>query len=731
MKRIRPLFLLTLLALLSLPAAARQDTTPQRPTQADEDEVVRISSELVQTSVVVTDKNDNLIRDLKLDDFEVYENGKRQDVKFMEFVSVEGERRAEGARAEGERAGALLPRNARIERELAARDVRRVIAFVVDDLTIPYNDMVTVRQVLDDFVDNKMQQGDLVAIIRTVGGKGMLEQLTSDKETLRRAVKDLRSVTANPFANVGENQAAAILQQTLNNSGIGTSTENFRDIGIEAATTVLDESTRINRLLIGLATAQNVIESLRDIPGRKSLVLMSGGIPGFGAGGKSTINADGAPIPMANTSAGLGPYLDRLLKLLADAAVRSGVVINTMDPRGLNASPGVRSFQDTPAGSGLGFGGDPNFGHGGSELDAFGSPLDGADEHLSLRLLSDTTGGVSVTNTNDMKLGLDKILARSRGYYMLAYSPAEKFDNKFRKLDIKVKRDGVRLYKYSGYLAREEKRSGAPPTKEQEIAAAASAPLARRDVDVTANLSMRMTPPKGAALDINLLIDPKTLGVEEAGGKYPFSFDVVGFVIDERGKTRGGFSQTISGALTPEAYSRAESTGLTYSAATQLPPGYYQLRVVVRESGSGRLGTVSRYVEVPDISKGRLALSSIFLHAVDFGGSSQPTPLTVVRRLSRKQDLRYTAVVYNAKLEAGKPRLLMRTIVSRDDRIIYHSPEQPATPHGGNPSQLALVEQIGLSKLLPGHYLLTVIVTDALSDKKEPLTRSIDFTVVD
>jgi VWFA-related protein len=698
--------------------------------QADEDEVVRISSELVQTSVVVTDKNDNLIRDLKLDDFEVYENGKRQDVKFMEFVSVEGERRTEGSRAEGERAGALLPRNARIERELAARDVRRVIAFVVDDLTIPYNDMVTVRLMLDDFVDNKMQQGDLVAIIRTVGGKGMLEQLTSDKETLRRAVKELRSPAAIPLSRGGEGQAPVSLQEMIDTSGIVGNSENFRDIGIESATSAIEESTRINRVFVALRTAQNVIDGLRDIPGRKSLVLMSGGLPGFSAGGKSTISANGASIMMPNTSAGLGNYIDILLKLLADDAVRSGVVINTMDPRGLNASPGLRGFQDTPAGSAL-LGGDPNFGKGGSELGMFGSPLDGADEHLSLRLLSDTTGGVSVTNTNDMKLGLDKILARSRGYYMLAYSPAEKFDNKFRKLDIKVKRDGVRLYKYSGYLAREEKRSGAPRTKEQEIAAAASAPLARRDVDVTANLSMRMTPPKGAALDINLLIDPKTLGVEEAGGKYPFSFDVVGFVIDERGKTRGGFSQTISGALTPEAYSKAESTGLTYSAATQLPPGYYQLRVVVRESGGGRLGTVSRYVEVPDISKGRLALSSIFLHAVDFGGSSQPTPLTVVRRLSRKQDLRYTAVVYNAKLEAGKPRLLMQTIVSRDDRIIYHSPEQPATPHVGNPSQLALVEQIGLSKLLPGHYLLTLIVTDALSDKKEPLTRSIDFTVVD
>jgi VWFA-related protein len=727
MQRIKlVLALLLATALLSLTSAARQTAAPQQPAQADEDEVIRISSELVQTSVVVTDKNDRIVNDLKLDDFEVYENGKKQDLKFMEFVSVEGERRTEGSR---EGLGGRLPESARIERELTARDVRRVVAFVVDDLSLSHNDMVTVRQTLLDFIDNKMQRGDLVTIIRTAGGKGLLEQLTSDKETLRRAVKQLRAISANPFARFPANSTGVSLADLIGSSGVGANAENIGDIGIESATSAVEESTRINRNLVSLAVTQNVVESLRDIPGRKSLVLLSGGLPDFGSGGRNAISADGALIMMPGGGAGLGSYLNTVLKLLADDAVRAGVVINTMDPRGLNAARGVAGFEETPARSGL-MGGDPNFARGGSEMDTLGYPLDGAGEHLSLRLLSDATGGVAVVNTNDMKLGLDKVLARSRGYYVLAYAPAEKFDNKFRKLDIKVRRDGLRLYKYSGYLAREE-RPAAPRTKEQEIMAAARAPLARRDVDVTANLSMRMAPPRGAALGINLLIDPKTLGVEEAGGKYPFSFDVVGFVIDERGKTRGGFSQTVSGALTPEAYRKAEATGLTYSANTQLPPGYYQLRVVVREAAGGRLGTVSRYVEVPDLSKGRLALSSVFLHAVDLSGEAQPVPLTAVRQLSRNQDLRYSAIVYNAKLEAGKPRLLTQTIVSRDDRIIYRSPERPATPRGADPSQLVLVEQIGLGKLSPGHYLLTFVVTDALSDRKEPLTRSIDFTVVD
>src|SRR3712207_8151489 len=126
-----------LLSACLLAATAGAQTAPPAPTtrpqaQDDDDDVVRITSALVQTDVVVTDKNDRIVSDLKLSDFEVYENGKRQEVKFMEFVSVEGERRTEGTRP-----GGGLPETARIERELTARDVKRVVAFVVDDLTIP------------------------------------------------------------------------------------------------------------------------------------------------------------------------------------------------------------------------------------------------------------------------------------------------------------------------------------------------------------------------------------------------------------------------------------------------------------------------------------------------------------------------------------------------------------------------------------------------------------------
>ncbi|MDQ3584910.1 MAG: VWA domain-containing protein, partial [Acidobacteriota bacterium] len=210
---------------------------PQRTPPPTDDEVIRISAELVQVDAVVTDKNDRIIDDLKLEDFEVYESGKKQELKFMEFVSVDAERRSEGARP---------PLVAEVEtdtsRDLTGAELKRVIAFVVDDLTIPYEDMISVRRVLTDFVENKMRDGDLVAILRSVGGKGLLQQFTADRQLLRRAIASLTPRT-NPFsafnADSGRmnnlptptggtadpgafNEALAVVDNSLDAEGVGS-----------------------------------------------------------------------------------------------------------------------------------------------------------------------------------------------------------------------------------------------------------------------------------------------------------------------------------------------------------------------------------------------------------------------------------------------------------------------------------------------------------------------------
>ncbi|MDQ3802836.1 MAG: VWA domain-containing protein [Acidobacteriota bacterium] len=705
------LALLLTLAFLSGAVTARQ-TAPARPAQ-DDDEVVRITSALVQTDVVVTDKNERIIPDLKIEDFELYENGKRQDIKFLEFVSVDTGRRVEGAIP----GSTSAPPETEFKRELDAAGLKRVVAFVVDDLTIPHADLITVRQVLRDFVDNQMREGDLVAIVRVIGGKGLLQQFTTDKQLLRRAIASL-NVATNPFAAFDNPPQERIEQipKPIAPEGIevgpGPTNENpVQDIPNDTL-----ETNRLFRGLFSLATANYVIESLKQIPGRKSLVLFSGGVPIFETQSTGTIRTN----------------VTELLNRMTDNAVRAGVSISTMDPRGLRATPGVAGFEKTPGRGGLRME-DPGFGRGGVETAVFGPALAGAEEHLSLQTLSNNTGGVSVVNTNNFKAGLEKILARSAGYYLLAYTPTDKFDNKFRKLSVRVKREGLRVYGHRGYLARDAREEEGAGTKEQAILAASRSPLAKREVELSSNLTVRFLPNNRAALDIDLVIDPRKLTFTQGDdGKQKASFDVVGFVYDQVGKLRGGFSETVNIGLTPENLKRALTTGVAYSANTELPPGYYQLRTVVREASTGRMGTTARYLEIPDLKEGRLAMSSILLYGVDAakGASAPPQLLGPLREISRTQDLRYAATIYNAKREGSKHQLRSQIIISQGDRILFREPEQPLTSNSGD-QQVTRIGQIGLSKVPPGRYVLTLVVTDPLADKKsQRVVRSTEFNVI-
>ena len=694
----------TILALsVFVPTVATQTQQKPREEVVPED-VIRVTTNLVQVDAVITDKNDQVIPDLKLEDFEVYDNGKKQDIKFMEFTSVDT-----GRRTEGEAPPAIRKYLEQTGPGVTAANLKRIIAFVVDDLTMEAPDLPTVRKMLLEFVNTKMRDDDLVAIVRVVGGRGLLQQFTSDRQLLRRAVSQL-SVTVHPLSasEVPDNtRVQAFPAQSVDSPSV----EEPADIPpIYSAN---DETVRYFRGLAALSTANYVISSLRTIPRRKDLVLITGGISIF----DPSVNA---------TSFDVTPALNRL----RDNATRAGVVVSTMDPKGLRASPGVKGFQATPAKSSIG-GNDANdatFGRGDpGATSALGTPLAGGLQHLGLSSVAKATGGVAVVNTNNFEAGLDKILAHSNGYYTLAYTPTENFDRKFHKIDVKVKRGGTRVYSHEGYTAVEDSASRNPRTKEESIAAAARSPLAKNEIDVTPNIGVTLNPGKNANMDIHVLIDAKKLNFNQSGDRYQDSLDIVGFVFDQTGKNRGGFSETINLNLSSAEHQKALAEGLTYSAGTEVQPDYYQVRVVVREEVSGYVGSFSKYLEIPDLSKGKLATSSLFIFATDAKGT-KPVPLFASRRLSRQQDLRYVMMIYNAKMKDGKPQLNSQMIISQGGKVLFQEPEQPVSASGGPVTKMG---QLALSGVAPGRYVLTLIVTDTLADKKTSTqSRSIDFTVV-
>ena len=725
MKRITSLAI-TLAISFSFVNAQSQQKPPAEPV-----DIIRITTNLVQTDAVITDKNDQIIKDLKLEDFELYDNGKKQDIKFLEFVA-NANKRVEGEAPALKNADVEIP-----SAGLSAADLKRVVVFVVDDLTIDAGDLSRVRDLLRNFVNNQMQQGDLVAIVRVIGNSNLLGQYTSDKQMLLRAI-DALTPRSHPFSTSVPNFGSVDTVPTADDSG--TSTEGAS--GSLDAETQTDDVNKGFRALISLATTNSVILGLKSVPGRKSVVLISGGLPLYESNEQGTVidRSTGESLAVQEVRPIYGDA-SSLIQTIVDNAGRAGVVVNTMDVRGLQPRPGVRGFQDTEAKSGLGMtvgsasvgGGGMNAGFGRTPDMALIAGTDSLAGAEGLRAIANATGGVASVNTNNFAAGLDKILGRAEGYYLLGYTSTEKFDAKFHKISIKVKRDGAHVYSRAGYYAREDLSTTAAASKEEAVIRAATSPLVKRELGVSSFVQHKFTAEAKAEVDIHIFIDPKTLNFTQSPeGRYKDSFDIVVFVFDSTGKARGGFSETVNASLTPEEYKRALASGLSDSGHTELPSGNFQLRVVVRENETGRLGTAYRYLEVPNLAKRQLTMSSLFIYAIDPSqqGAAAITPLQALRQVSRKHELRYAAIVYNPKMDGSKPQGQTQIIISQGNKVIYQEPEQ-ALSGTVSGAQVIKVGQLGLSKVTPGRYVLTMIVTDFTDKKNRRVSRSVDFNVVD
>lgn len=177
-------------------------SSQQRPQQ--EEDVVRITTNLVQVDAVVTDKSGRVITDLKPEEVQILEDGRQQRVTHFSYIVT-------GADSTGSAKPIVADKNVPpVPTRLKPEDIRRTMAIVVDDLGLSFQSTYYVRRALKKFVDEQMQPGDLVAIIRTAGGMGALQQFTADKRQLYAAIDRIKYYlggrgAVGAFAPIGSN----------------------------------------------------------------------------------------------------------------------------------------------------------------------------------------------------------------------------------------------------------------------------------------------------------------------------------------------------------------------------------------------------------------------------------------------------------------------------------------------------------------------------------------------
>jgi VWFA-related protein len=701
-----------LIVLAAALAAAAQSPTPTPLPAAESDDVVKISTNLIQIDVSVTDKNGKVVRDLRPDEFEIYENGQKQPLSNFSFISnervAEVREKSEGKPQVALPAGPVRP-----------GQVRRTIALVVDDLTLSFESTYQTRRALKKFVDEQMQDGDLVAIIRTGAGIGALQQFTTDKRQLYAAIE---RVKWNPVGNGGIG-AFAPLESKIDTGqpasepspgertpeGIAREFNDFRE-GVFATGT--------------LGAVNYVIRGMKDLPGRKSVLLLSDGFKLFDTSAQGFRESN--PVFYA-------------LQRLIDAANRASVVVYTMDARGL-AITGLTAADDTSGRS-------PQELQ--NEVSDRGQRL--TDTQDGLRMLARQTGGFAIVNNNDLSGGIRRILD-DQSYYLLGYQPDdETFDPKtrrFNRLAIKVTRPGLRVRYRSGFFGIEDEKMEAAtrPPAERRLMDALTSPFAVNEIPVRLNALFGSTPAAAGYIRTLMHVKTQNLKFEDLpDGSKKVVFDVLAFAFGDNGTIVEQIGKTYTLTVNKDVYERFSKTGFVYDFTVPVKkPGAYQLRVAIRDHGSDRVGSANQFIEVPNLKKDRLTLSGVVLENLTLADwklrdAGKPTTITPdpmtdtsLRQFRRGTVLNYGFAVFNSRPGSAESSGLSSYIrIYRDGKLIYEGKPQPVPPAAGKNVNVAGSVVLG-KEMLPGDYVMQIVVTDKLAKEKyNTAGQFVQFEIVD
>ncbi|MET0553566.1 MAG: VWA domain-containing protein [Vicinamibacteria bacterium] len=721
---------MTRAALVSVVAAALAVPSSARAQQA----VPGTAADVVQLDAVVTDADGRPVRGLRLEDFQLLEDGKAQ--RLTHFTA---------AGAEPPPSPGDLPPPERAEPEPPAGAPRRIVV-VVDDLHIALRGLDDAKNALRRLLDEGTSPDDEVALVTTSGG--VVHQLTRDRAVVKAAVTRLSSrdasvapargsqMTAEQAALIlrGDRSAVELATGTIVNEpgslysgaspqaalaappgeagaagGAGITAE-ARDSAAEKeirrqAEAVLAEALRFSSATTSVL--EDVVRGLAPHPGRKVCILVSDGfLDGSGTRDERAVD----------------------LRRVIDAATRSGTVVYTLDAGGLSSGADAGS-------AGL----------------AVAPGLEDrvhrkAEQILgeSLLTLASSTGGFLVRGTNDLASGLRRMLDDNAAYYVLAYEPdATRRDGRFRKIELRVPghRDW-RVRTRAGYFAPDDRKrearpavkpppaAGAIPTLDERAARAALAEaLAAHATALPVRLSADFVAldATGAQVVVNAHVDLARAAWTDGPGRRRADVDIVGGLYDAQGAPVGSvFGRQAQVEVAIRDQPRALAQGLTYRHVQPLAPGRYEVRLLARQPGGGLAGIASQAVEVPDLAGRALALSGVFLAASGTGelAAADAIRAQAVRRFRRDSSIDFQLYAYNVTDAAA---VLQAQVWSPGGKTLAASKPVPLRLERKDGVVLPETNTIGLAGLEPGAYELRVVVVDRKANATA--TRRLDFAI--
>ncbi len=558
-------------------ASAAPQAAPEPPPL-----VFGASADLVVIDLIATNESGRLVKDLRPEEVQVYEEGKRQRLEFVRLVQA-----GPGGPDEPDVEG---PASEATEHTNVAATVNLVV--VVDVASMTSDVLARTREAILAMARVELQLGSRLMLVSLDRGMHVRQSLTDEIERFSAAVRSLPAPAVEAEASLWTlidevEEACAALRGPPAGNTPG---------GIQNAITVARSWVENSR--VGMSTAYGGIGALArylgSLPGRKHVVFYSGGYPMDPSAiaesvvvelcGPSSVGARGQPV-MAEIQSSMRTTLRvdsaGMLHELLDDANRAQVSVYTVDARGLTGDA-------IPAQSRMPM----RIARGGAAQQisqrVVRSPQD------MLYSIAEGTGGTASLNTNELERGMRAAARDARGYYLLAYAPSgTRKQGLYYSIEVKLTRPGVRARYRRGYEWLSE-------AKRQERALAS----ALRFPGLFAEDGLALDPwLEAGKLNVAVILPTRSLVFRSEGGLHKNELVVQGLLRDDKGRMVGNrylFTKTVDMRLPDARYTDLRSRdNVEIPADAPAPaPGRYQLAVVLRHSG-GRLASATTDVVVP------------------------------------------------------------------------------------------------------------------------------------
>ena len=709
----------------SLPGSAQQ-----QPSSA----TFQVEVNFVDIDAVVTDERGNPVRDLTKDDFELLDDGKPQEISAFSLVDIP---LPSATARPAATTGSVSDVKSNAE-PLSGR----LYVIVLDDLNVAALRSKVVVKAARELIERHFGPNDIAAITYTSGRTDGAQEFTSDRAALLAAIDKFvgRKLRSTVIEKADQYFTQTLKEMEVNQSDDPDSVEPPQSgtirgpNGYSDITTDPDDFERGHRAQQVLGSLKRLAEIMGGIRGRrKAVVMFSEGIDYpiydiFGSQAATTVISD-----TQNAIA---------------AAARANVSFFSVDPRGLVGMTSEAIELNAAADVHLGF-------------DAKGLLADMYLQQDSLRVLAEETGGYAAVNSNNLTASLNRIVRLNSTYYVLGYYPKDaRRDGRFHKIEVRIKRPGLRVSARKGYVsprivsaedqARREReldrgrgRSGTAQTS-NELREILNQPLQRNGLTLNVHAAPFKGPAKAASVAVAIEVDASRLHFTEMPNKtFADGMELSLYALDERGRQHGGNFFQFNLALQPETYERVRESVVRLNPRIALPPGRYQLRVGVRETGAGEMGTVFADLQVPDYNTRGMAMSGLLL--TDEAAGQQfspqpddqlppgtlPAPATSRRTFDKSAVVSVFAELYDSGTSRESRRIeLTTTLVGEDGNPAFSSRE---TVGGASAevksSRIPIAKQIPLKDIRPGRYVLR-LEARLLGGGTNPIVRETPVTVL-